>query len=260
MGERPAGTPLDKKLIVTTALRLLDEVGLDGLTLRRLATELGVRAPALYWHVRNKRELLDAMSEAMIAATLPESMRRPAPGQPWWEWLAERSRAIRRASLARRDGALVMLGNRPTLDSLPGIEHLLSVLSETGLPPHEALEAVLALGTYTMGWVVEEQATRRRSRDGSPEDLADSDRAVARSMTDASRFPLLAEAANHLGPGFEEAAFEFGLATMIDGIRARAEQAATLARSAGGGGRGDEEVEQPVELGDRVVSEPAVDR
>ena len=48
--------------VIHTAIQLLEEVGLDGLTLRRLATELGISAPTLYWHFRDKRELLDAMA------------------------------------------------------------------------------------------------------------------------------------------------------------------------------------------------------
>jgi len=50
---------LERDLVVNTALKLLDEVGLDGLTLRKLAAELGVQAPALYWHFKNKQALLD---------------------------------------------------------------------------------------------------------------------------------------------------------------------------------------------------------
>lgn len=56
---------LDKKLVVDTALRLLNEVGLDGLTLRAIAKELNVQAPALYWHFKNKQALLDEMATEM---------------------------------------------------------------------------------------------------------------------------------------------------------------------------------------------------
>ncbi|NUR85911.1 MAG: helix-turn-helix transcriptional regulator, partial [Nonomuraea sp.] len=52
---------LDRELIVRTALRLLDEVGLEKLSLRRLAKELGAHPTALYWHFSGKQELLDAM-------------------------------------------------------------------------------------------------------------------------------------------------------------------------------------------------------
>jgi TetR/AcrR family tetracycline transcriptional repressor len=58
---------------------------------RRLATELGVSAPTLYWHVRNKRQLLDLMAEALVARAGRSTS--PAPGQPWWDWLAEQARS-----------------------------------------------------------------------------------------------------------------------------------------------------------------------
>ncbi|SUC32937.1 Tetracycline repressor protein class B from transposon Tn10 [Providencia rettgeri] len=53
---------LDKETIITAALDLLNEVGMEGLTTRKLAQKLGVEQPTLYWHVKNKRALLDALS------------------------------------------------------------------------------------------------------------------------------------------------------------------------------------------------------
>src|SRR5262249_31947220 len=57
---------LERDGVVRVALRLLDEWGLDGLSLRRLAAELGVKAPALYWYFESKQELLDEMADAML--------------------------------------------------------------------------------------------------------------------------------------------------------------------------------------------------
>jgi TetR/AcrR family tetracycline transcriptional repressor len=57
---------LSRELLIETGLRLLDEVGLDGLSVRRLAAELGVRSPALYWHIKTKQELLEGMAAAII--------------------------------------------------------------------------------------------------------------------------------------------------------------------------------------------------
>lgn len=212
-------------MIVATALRLVDEHGLDGLTLRRLAAELGVQAPALYWHVHNKRELLDAMAEQLATALLPDSLREPGPGQPWWEWLADRSRRLRRAMLARRDGALIMAGNRPTPAALPGIERSLAALVRAGLTPVDALRTFHAVTAYTVGWVTEEQAEQRRAGHAPADQLAESGRVLMSAMTDAVRFPTLAAAARGLaGPTLvgAERAFEFGLEMMIDGLRARA--------------------------------------
>ena len=101
-----------KDRIVTAGLALLDEGGLEGLTLRRLAERLGIRAPTLYWHVRDKRELLDLMVSVIMDEALAD-WREPHPGQPWWDWLAGRARALRAGLLAHRDGALMLAGNRP---------------------------------------------------------------------------------------------------------------------------------------------------
>jgi len=57
---------LDREVILETALGLLDEVGMDKLSTRLLAERLGVQQPALYWHFRNKRALLDAMNSELL--------------------------------------------------------------------------------------------------------------------------------------------------------------------------------------------------
>src|SRR6201991_5062729 len=99
--------------VIHTAIQLLQEVGLDGLTLRRLANELGISAPTLYWHVRDKRELLDLMAETMMR---DERDKLPPidPGLDWWEQIAEGMRRQYLALIAYRDGARVFAGNRPT--------------------------------------------------------------------------------------------------------------------------------------------------
>src|SRR3569833_3623932 len=98
--------PLEVGDAVRVALELLEEEGLDKLTVRRLATGLGVKAPALYWHFRSKRALLDHMTDAIVApvvAGLPD-------GGPWLKWLEDAGFALHKALLAHRDGARVALG------------------------------------------------------------------------------------------------------------------------------------------------------
>ena len=93
---------LTRQTIIQSALRLLDQVGLEGLTVRRLAAELGVQSPALYWHLRSKQELLDGMADAIIVAA---GMGPPRAGESWRNWLARRARAYRGSLLAHRDFA-----------------------------------------------------------------------------------------------------------------------------------------------------------
>ena len=125
--------PVTRGQIVAAALDLLDEAGLDGLTLRQLAGRLGIRAPTLYWHVRDKRELLDLLAAAILDEALA-AWREPQPGQPWWEWLGARARVMRAALLAHRDSARIVAGNRPPESSLPGIERQLQALGAPASP------------------------------------------------------------------------------------------------------------------------------
>src|SRR5262245_29214491 len=113
---------LERGEVVRTAIRLLDEVGLEGLSLRRLAKELGVQAPALYWHFKNKQELPDHMVSEMARSAENES--RPTPDQAWDEWLIDRARWMRNGLLSHRDLVLLTAGTRPTADRAPAIEEM----------------------------------------------------------------------------------------------------------------------------------------
>jgi TetR/AcrR family tetracycline transcriptional repressor len=223
-----AKVALTRTDIVAAALDLLDEAGLDGLTLRALADRLGVSAPTLYWHVTNKRHLLDLMAEAIVRDTAGPDIDAPAPGQPWWEWLAERCRHMRRALLARRDAALVVAGNRPTPELAPHVERTLGALVDIGLTPGEALRTLLALGTYTTGDALETQRSLGRDPAADAEVHATLDQVIG-----SGDFPLMAAAGEALGD--EDERFEEGLALMIDGVRARVD-ARTARRQRPGAG------------------------
>ena len=204
---------LTQEQVVTRAVELMAEAGLEALTLRRLATELGVSAPTLYWHVRNKRELLDLMAEALVARA--GRTTAPAPGQPWWEWLAERARLQFRALISHRDAALVVAGNRPTEATLPDIEEVLASLVAVGFPAPEALRVVLTIGHFVIGCAVERQAEEARSVDpGRDTRLLERARALptVRAAITAAGGP---------GPSAGDAGFEYGLGLLIDGVRAK---------------------------------------
>ena len=207
---------LTRDEIVRTAIALLDDVGLDGLTLRRLATELGVSAPTLYWHVRHKRELLDLMVEQLI--DLDRRSGRPREGQLWWEWLTEQAWVQWEGLVAHRDGALVAAGNRPTARSLPLVEETLGTLVGVGFAPREALDALLSLGHYVLGCAVEHQAEAARARTAAQPDV---DPELVRDVLDTDRYPHVAAAARARPPGGGTATFEYGLDLLVAGLRAR---------------------------------------
>lgn len=207
--------------VVGTAIQLLQEVGLDGLTLRRLATELGISAPTLYWHVKDKRELLDLMSEQMVLKA-PEKMPPFPEGLPWDEKIAEGLRRQYESIIAYRDGARVVAGNRPTEASLPGIESFLKLWVDAGFPANEALAYILALGDFVTGCALEHQSELERRR-VQPND----GRAEMWKHLDA--YPNLNAAVASRGGGARAAAqagransnFERGLNLMMRGLRLR---------------------------------------
>src|SRR5438045_7753763 len=97
--------PLTRDAIVEAALRVLDREGMDGLSMRRVAEELGTGAASLYWHVRNKDELLQLLNERFAAEVeLPE----PDPSR-WQEQLKEVAHQMRSAAHRHRDLARISL-------------------------------------------------------------------------------------------------------------------------------------------------------
>ncbi|MFE5819781.1 TetR/AcrR family transcriptional regulator [Streptomyces sp. NPDC056479] len=205
--------PLDRKRVAETALRLLNEVGLDGLTLRAIAKELDVKAPALYWHFKDKQALLDEMATEMY--------RRMVAGTPldaadtWRERLLKANRGLRAALLGYRDGAKVFSGSRFTgLVHAEQMEDTLRVFTAAGFSLAHAVRATSTTYLYTLGFVTEEQGVeplpgeRREGYDISER---------ARLMAD---FPLSAQAGAEIFADYEQH-FEEGLALVIAGIEAR---------------------------------------
>jgi TetR/AcrR family tetracycline transcriptional repressor len=204
---------LTQEQVVRGAVDLLAKAGLEALTLRRLATELGVSAPTLYWHVRNKRQLLDLMAEALVARSGRSTS--PAPGQPWWDWLAEHARLQWRVLTSHRDAALVIAGNRPTETALPDVEAIVGSLVVVGFPPAEALRTILSVANYVIGCAVEYQAEAAREPD------RERDARLLAQVRETGDLPNLQAALTAVGGPDPGASFEHGLGLLIAGIRAR---------------------------------------
>ena len=205
---------LDRDRVVKAAIDLLDDVGLDGLSLRRLAKELGVQAPALYWHFTNKQALLDQMVETISGAEPPVP---PSEGQTWDSWLTGRARTMRRTLNRHRDGAMLAASTHPMPGRWQDMEMQLGVLVDAGMTPADALHAFIAVGNYVSGFTLEEQADRMR---GEPHGPPDPDQ-WASAMAELSVYPRLHEALRSVGDPQSDEAFEAGLGFIIDGIRRR---------------------------------------
>ena len=139
--------PLDRKNIVAAGLRVLEEGGLDGLTVRRIADELGVQAPALYWHVGSRGELLGLMAEELLRQVL-DSLDPEAIGGAF---LLQFARAIARQQAERRDVARLIASCGPTESGYLQVRTRIHARLEAGgvADPSGALMAVFA---FTLGW------------------------------------------------------------------------------------------------------------
>ncbi|MEV4316541.1 TetR/AcrR family transcriptional regulator C-terminal domain-containing protein [Actinocrispum sp. NPDC049592] len=146
--------PLERDEAVRVALDLLDEVGLDGLSLRKLAAKLGVQAPTLYWHFKNKQDLIDEMAAQMMAGeALP-----PPTSASWDEWLSWMARNMRALMLAHRDGALLHAAARPAEGGWEAVEAIVAMLRAAGFSQEDGLHGLGVLTDYVLGATLEEQA------------------------------------------------------------------------------------------------------
>ena len=104
---------VNREILTRGALKLLNEAGLEQLTLRRLGAELKVQAGATYWHFRSKEELVDEMATMLLADAASDLI--PARKQAGWkEWVVAFGEGLRRMLLRYRDGARMVIGTRLT--------------------------------------------------------------------------------------------------------------------------------------------------
>ncbi|MEV7421171.1 TetR/AcrR family transcriptional regulator C-terminal domain-containing protein [Streptomyces sp. NPDC091212] len=222
-------TRLDRGLVARTALDVLNEVGLDGLSLRAIAGRLDVKAPALYWHFKDKQALLDEMATEILRRVTAAA---PAPDPDWRVGLAHSMRALRAELLRYRDGAKVYSGTHFT-DTAYGasMDAYLRTFTDAGFTTRAAARAWFTAYSYTIGYVTEEQAMGPDPADppanlpvDPPADLsADPEAARSGAYDLAARaerlaaYPLAAAAGEELFLE-REAGFEAGLAAVVAGI------------------------------------------
>ena len=160
----PAG--LTKTAIVQAAFDLLDEAGMDGLTVRALASRLGVQAPALYRHVRNKQALLDEMA-TQAWRQIGDVMAGLPSGLPWREVMATYAATVRKALLGHCDGAKAFSGTTLTdPDLIRRQERTFENLTRQGFTLADAARGLLLVHHFTVGFCIEEQTARQAAAAG----------------------------------------------------------------------------------------------
>jgi AcrR family transcriptional regulator len=220
----PAREPLSRERVVEAAFDVLDRQGLDGLSMRQVASELGVAVSALYAHVRSKDDLLELMYTRLF-----DGFRMPEPDpERWQEQIRDYARAGRQRLMSHRDMARISMAHVPfTAELLPHVEALLAVFRTAGLPDRIAAEAGDLISTYIDGFVLEEGMWQDRAAQhaGEASSLASPDwREMADEMQNyfaslpAADFPHLRALSGLIVTGSNDERFDVGLEIILRGL------------------------------------------
>jgi TetR/AcrR family tetracycline transcriptional repressor len=150
----PTAARLDVDRIVTAAFAMLDDAGLDGLSMRALAGRLGVQAPALYWHFTNKSELLSAMARRVYAG----ARANVVDDGSWRSWLIGFGTALHAVFTEQRDRAQLCAIARPAGNRAPDAvgDAIAAPLIARGLDRGQALSRQASVIAFALGWALYE--------------------------------------------------------------------------------------------------------
>jgi AcrR family transcriptional regulator len=203
-------TSLSREQVARAALEMVDRDGIDALSMRRLANELGVGTMTLYGYFRGKPELLDALLD--VAA---EDFEAPAATGPFREQViaycvAARTWLLRHPAIVKLRGESTIV--RPSAFAVS--EGLMRLLADAGLPPEDRARAFRVLFTYLFGSALvsptDPDAATKRAVHAALLTLPEED------------FPALRSAAPHAGDALGgERQYVYGLELILDGIESR---------------------------------------
>jgi TetR/AcrR family transcriptional regulator, tetracycline repressor protein len=211
---------LSKRAVVDRALKLADTEGLDALTIRRLAQDLGVTPMALYWHFRSKEDLLEGMAEHVWG----EIEVNVDPSIPWWAQLQGGLESLLRMLRAHPSAPQLVLEHEKRNEAaLRATEAALEILLSAGFDPQHAAE--IARSTLWTG------ITLVMSEAGYRPELSDEERAewnrrseLELAMLPAARYPHLVQCAAPMANCDPDFHYRLGVEMFIAGVRAMAER------------------------------------
>jgi AcrR family transcriptional regulator len=213
---------LSRELVLRAAVKVADEGGIESLTMRRLADELGSEAMSLYYHVANKDAVLDGIVDVVIREIndVVDQIDLPSQGADWKKAVRQRILSAREVLLRHRWAPRLIetrLGVSPAVAKY--FDALLGLMRDGGFSYDLAHHALHALGSRALGFA---QEMFDEGGDGASDDES---MAMLESMAD--RFPylvgMIAEVAHDdpdstLGWCDDQTEFEFGLDIVLDGL------------------------------------------
>ena len=218
--------PLSRDAIVAAAIEIADADGLEAVSIRRLATKLDARPMSLYSHIGRKGDLIDLMVDEVLAgAIIPGGV----PTDDWREALRQIAQRTRESTRAHPWIIGAAFHRHPFLgpNALRHIDQSLAAVSELPLSPERKRAVLLAIDTYTLGFVRWEVMSPKSDGDtpcaGRPEagpSAAEIDAYLA-AQTAGGDYPHLAEfIGTKMGLGVKAEKFEIGLEWLLTGIEA----------------------------------------
>jgi TetR/AcrR family tetracycline transcriptional repressor len=208
--------PITPDSVADAALRIIDSQGLDGLTVRALAAELGVGTMTLYWYVKNKDEVLDLVADRLLASVVI-----PPLEQDWLVSVREGAIAVRSALLSHPRAVPIIVGRGSFgPNGLRLLEGSIGVFRSAGFSDEDSAYAYLAISNFVTGFCVFETAAAEGTP--TPQNIGQLARQYI-ALLPSDRYPNLMAAAPKLFGGDRDARFGLALDYLIAGFEARLE-------------------------------------
>ena len=204
---------LTRDRVIDAGLRVMDAEGLEAVSMRRVAREVGVEAMSLYNHVRDKDDLLQGICDRVMGDFV-----FPEPTEDWAELCKAGARSWRNVLQAHPDVMRLFAETHGPSPLSPGAllptEFALRLLRDGGLSDRDTVQAFHALGGYIQGFVMMEGGSIHKSEGGSG--VFD-----ASTHLDPESFPALCAVSPYFADCSADEQFEFGLDLLVRGLQAR---------------------------------------
>lgn len=220
---RSARPALSRETIVAKALEIIDAEGVDAVSMRRVATELGTGPASLYAYVSGKDELLSATYELALT-----EVENPDPDQPWQDMLRQFAWGMYQLLRRHRDLAKLSFADIPTGQrALDGVEAMLAAMIGQGVSPQDATWLFDRLALYIGADALEGHLLRERfnAYDAEAAEQAGTEwvaqiREYFQKLP-ADRYPAITANLDVMMLGDSEQRFGFGVDLLIAGVEAR---------------------------------------